>query len=73
MEYPVKDKTSDNPLDFIDFVRFEIKQELGLNDIVENIKKAKSDKNIKGIYLDQSYVFCGDGFFKRNKNSIRRF
>ena len=73
LEYPVKDKTSDDPMDFIDFDRFEIKQELGLNDIIENINKAKTDKNIKGIYLDQSYVAAGMASLKEIRTALEDF
>ncbi len=32
---------------------------MGLNDIIKNIRKAKNDPSIKGIYLDISYIPAG--------------
>jgi protease-4 len=52
LDYPVADKTSTNPFENMDFATFEPSQNLGLNDILKNIKKAKTDDNIKGIFLD---------------------
>jgi len=52
LDYPITDKTSTNPFENFDFGTFEASQNLGLNDILKNIKKAKTDDNIKGIFLD---------------------
>src|SRR5258706_5668805 len=51
-EQPIKERTSKNPFDF-DF-DFSPKQELGLNDILKNIAKAKDDSRIKVIFLNLS-------------------
>ncbi len=52
LDYTISEKTSSNPFENFDFATFEPSENLGLNDILKNIKKAKSDDNIKGIYLD---------------------
>lgn len=49
LDYAIEDRTSNNPFN-LNFDSFRIKP--GLNDIVENINKAKDDARIKGIYLD---------------------
>ena len=53
----IPDKTSDNPFENIDFMTFESKKVLGLNDILKTIGKAKKDERIKGIYLELSKIF----------------
>lgn len=52
LDYTIPEKTSLNPFENFDFATFEPTENLGLNDILKNIKKAKSDDNIKGIYLN---------------------
>lgn len=59
LDYEIKDRTSQNSFNDINFSSLESKKHLGLNDILKNIKKAKADDHIKGIYLDVSYVQAG--------------
>ena len=51
-ENAIKDRPSNNPFENIDFNTFENKTPLSLKNILDNIKKAKSNDDIKGIYLD---------------------
>ena len=44
-----------------------------LNDILENIKKAKTDENIKGIYLDCSTVPAGVATLDEIRNALLDF
>jgi protease-4 len=46
---------------------------VGLNDILANIRKAKSDDNIKGIYLDLSMVFAGYATLEEIRNALNDF
>lgn len=43
--------TEENPFESFDISSFKIRRILGLNDVLDCIKKAKTDDNIKGIYL----------------------
>lgn len=53
LNYEIPEKTQYNPFqDFSLFGKFEPHVNLGLNDILLQIKKAKTDKNIRGIYLN---------------------
>src|SRR5690349_4399616 len=52
LSYNIAERTDYNPFRHIDFGSFQPKPELGLNDIVKNIEKAKNDSSIKGIYLN---------------------
>jgi protease-4 len=56
LDYSISEKTSNNPFENFNFSTFESSSNLGLNDILKNIKKAKEDENIKGIYLDVSIM-----------------
>lgn len=59
LNYPISDRTTNNPFDKIDFPSFEVKYNPGLNEILRNINEAKYDDNIKGIYLDLSLIIAG--------------
>lgn len=52
LDKEIKDRPSSNPLENFDFGTFEDRTPMSLNVIVKNIKKAKQDDRIKGIYLD---------------------
>ena len=54
-DYDISDRATNDPMQFMmSFDSFKSKP--GLNDILKNIKKAKEDENIKGIYLDLADV-----------------
>jgi protease IV len=73
LDYPISDKTSTNPFENIDFSTFEPSQNLGLNDIIKNIKKAKADDNIKGIFLDVSIMPNGAATIEAIRNQLIDF
>lgn len=50
------DRTSDNLFDQIDFLSMSSKNTFGLNNILQSIRKAATDDNIKGIYLDLTEI-----------------
>lgn len=52
LDQPIVERASSNPLDNLDFKSFKSNKPLGLNRIIANLKKAKEDENIIGIYLD---------------------
>lgn len=52
LDYPIHEKTSEDPFDHYDFRTMESRVVLGLDDIVESIHRAKFDPNISGIYLN---------------------
>jgi len=45
----------------------------GLNDILANIKKAKEDKNIEGIYLNLSFIPSGISTIEEIRNALIDF
>jgi protease IV len=48
-------------------------QRMGLNDILKNIKKAKDDPAIQGIYLDLSYVPAGVATLEEIRDALLDF
>ena len=51
---PVTERTPDDPL--ASFLGIADPKAIGLNDILADIAKAKIDKHIKGIFLDESAI-----------------
>ena len=56
LNYDIPDRTVDNPFGSIDFTTMETLESTGLNEILRNIENAKTDSNIKGIYLELSSI-----------------
>ena len=56
LNYEIPDRTTDNPFNSIDFNTMESIEAEGLNVILRNIEHAKTDANIKGIYLELSSI-----------------
>jgi len=70
---PVADRSSDNPLDNFDYVTMKPVNNLGLNDIIESIEKAKTDDNIKGIYLKGTVIPSGVATIEEIRNALIDF
>ncbi|MDR2834997.1 MAG: signal peptide peptidase SppA [Bacteroidales bacterium] len=62
-----------NEFNNFDFTKMKIKQVLGLNDILRTIEKAKTDVNVKGIYLDLSSVSQGFSTLEEIRNKLIEF
>ncbi len=56
LDYAIPDRTTDNPFSGINFRTMESQDMTGMNDILRNIEHAKTDSNIKGIYLELSSI-----------------
>src|SRR6478735_9015307 len=52
LDYPIAERTSDNPFKDFDFASMEGSNDPGLNDILKSIRHAATDDNIKVIYID---------------------
>ncbi len=73
LNYPINERSPDNPFENFDFANFEPEFRLGLNDILKNIEKAKEDNNIKGIYLDLSSIPAGFATINEIRNALLDF
>jgi len=69
----IPERTPDNPLKGLGFLGFDGDKTIGLNDILANIKKAKTDDNIKGIFLDESDSQAGEATVEEVRNALIDF
>lgn len=70
---PIVERSSKNPLDDLDFPALTGKKTMGLNDILAAIKRAKTDDDIEGIYLDVSGIQAGQATIEEIRNALIDF
>jgi len=73
IKHEIPERTPYNPLSGLDFLGLDGDKNLGLNDILANIKRAKTDDNIKGIFLDESYMHSGQATTEEIRNALVDF
>lgn len=73
LDYPITERTSKNPLENLNVFGIESERNIGLNDILISIEKAKTDKKIKGIYIDVSYIQSGYAAIEEIRNKLIDF
>lgn len=73
LDYPIKERTDKNPFSEISLMGFDNKKSLGLNEILENLEKAKQDDHIDGIYLDVSSLSAGFATIEEIRNALIDF
>lgn len=73
LDYEIPERTSENPFENFSFASMKSNKNLGLNDIIKNIKKAKEDENIKGIYLEMKGVGAGMASVEEIRNALIDF
>lgn len=73
LEYPLVDRSTDNPFESFDFTTMQSRSQPGLNDIVKNLEKASKDPNINGIFLDLSGDLGGMASMEELRNALMAF
>ncbi|MFC2152517.1 signal peptide peptidase SppA [Bacteroidota bacterium] len=73
LNQPIMDRSNNNPMENFNFSTFAPNPQLGLNDILKNIRKAKSDANIDGIYLDLTFIQAGLATIEEIRNALIDF
>ena len=73
LDYEIADRTSENEFAGIDFNTMETKDVTGLNQILNNIDFAKTDTNIKGIYLELSSIPTSTATLQEIRNKLIEF
>ena len=73
LNYDIPDRTTDNPFGSIDFNTMETIETTGLNEILRNIEHAKTDPNIKGIYLDLSSIPTSTATLQELRSKLAEF
>ena len=70
---PIVDRNEKDPFSDINVGPFQDAGTDALNEIIENLEKAKADTNIKGIFLDLSFVSSGMATLQEVRASLEDF
>lgn len=73
LNYEIQDRTIDNPFGSVNFGSMEMSESTGLNEILRNIEHAKTDKNIKGIYLELSSIPTSTATLQEIRSKLAEF
>ncbi|WP_207422699.1 signal peptide peptidase SppA [Desertivirga brevis] len=73
LDYPIVERGHDDPFSKLDINAFGRSKSVGLNDILAAIRRAKTDDNIKGIYLDLSSLQAGYATVEEIRNELLDF
>ena len=73
LDYDIPDRTTDNPFGAINFQTMESLDATGMNDILRNIERAKTDPNIKGIYMELSSIPTSTATLQEIRNKLIEF
>ena len=71
-ELSVVERTSENPLEGLNFSG-DVPESIELKQVLDNIEKAKTDKNIKAIYINTPYVSAGLSQIEEIRNKLLEF
>ncbi len=69
----IVDRAENNPFNFFPAVGFSALKQMGLNDILSNIDKAKNDENIAGIYMELSVINAGIATVEEMRDALIEF
>jgi len=72
-DYEIVDRAKSNPLEGLDFGLFQGEKTVGLNDLLDCIRKAKTDDNIKGIYLNPTDIQTGMATVEEIRAALKDF
>ena len=73
LNYGIPDRTVDNPFGAYDYQSMESIDATGMNDILRNIEHAKTDPNIKGIYMELSSIPTSTATLQEIRNKLIEF
>jgi protease IV len=73
LDKPIFDRAPKDPFSFFSPEGLDMNENPGLNDILKNIEKAKSDPNISGIYLDLGFVPSGISTIREIRQALVDF
>ncbi|MEI6062446.1 MAG: signal peptide peptidase SppA [Bacteroidota bacterium] len=73
LDQPISERSSENPFAHLNFSSPEASRQLGLNDIISNLRKAASDPKVKGIYLELSDIPAGQATVEEIRNALIDF
>ncbi len=73
LDKEIVDRGGRSPFESFDFFSFSPSSAIGLNDIINNLKKAKKDDKIEGIFLDLSLLSAGWSTIHEIRQAIEDF
>ncbi len=73
LDEKIVERSDKNPLNDLDFFGISGTRQLGLDDILDAIKKAGTDDRIRGIYLNPSVISAGIGSVEEIRNALIEF
>lgn len=73
LNQPLRERTSNNPLEGFNFSNLESDNQPGLNDVLKALQKAAKDDNIKGIYVDLPTLAAGIASTEEIRNALLAF
>jgi len=73
LNHQISDRSEKNPFEMLDFQGIKASKSIGLNDILARISYAKTDNNIKGIYLNLSSVSTGFASLQEIRDALVDF
>ena len=72
-DHEIVDRARKSPFGDLDFGVFQGNKTVGLNDILDCIRKAKTDNNIKGIYLNPMDIQAGMASVEEIRSALKDF
>lgn len=72
-DHQIVDRARKNPFEDFDFGMFKSNKTVGLNDILDCIRKAGTDDNIKGIYLNPMDIQAGMASVEEIRTALKEF
>jgi protease IV len=69
----IMERSPNNPLKNFNFGSLKSSPVTGLDDVIEDIRKARTDNNIKGIYLDLTSIPAGTATLEEIRNALIAF
>ncbi len=73
LDQEIVERSSNNPFEDINLPMLDVTKKVGLNDILACIRKAKTDPNIRGIYLNPSEINSGLATVEEIRNALKDF
>lgn len=73
LDYEIPDRSIDDGFGNINFSSMETADATGLNDIIRNLEYAKTDDNIKGIYLELSSIPTSTALLQELRDKLIEF
>ncbi len=73
LDVPIVDRGVDNTFANFDFINMSANDQIGLNDLLKNIEKAKNDEKIKGIFIEAGMIQAGMATIEEIRNSLIDF